>query len=62
MRWTIDSRQDYEFFTALFDLIPKSSGLVGYEEVARLCRAHSEVTDINAGCHDETRVINDLTF
>lgn len=62
MRWTLDSREDYEFFTALFDLLPESSGLVGHEEVARLWRAHPEVGAINAGCHDETRVVNEMSF
>jgi len=46
-RWTLDYLEDYDFFAALFPLLPQDR-IVGMDEVLGILAAHPEVVAINA--------------
>lgn len=48
LRWTLDVPEDYDFFKAVFALMPASTAITGWHELATLLKHHPEIVAINA--------------
>ncbi len=51
MRWTLDFPEDYEFFAAVFAVLPKCQETPDWQSVSALLDAHPEINDLNAARH-----------
>lgn len=56
MRWTLDFPEDLMFFTALFDHLPCSPAIAGFDSIAAILRVHTEIAALNAGRREAARV------
>jgi len=56
MRWTLDFPEDLEFFRAVFDHLPSSPALPGYDVVMEVISKHPEIAAINAHKGNRGRV------
>lgn len=48
MRWTLDFPEDYEFFNAVFALMPTAKAISGWQDLATLLDQHREIVALNA--------------
>lgn len=48
LRWTLDFAEDYDFFKAVFTLMPAPTALPGWQEIATLLKHHPEIGAINS--------------
>lgn len=47
-RWTLDFPEDYDFFKAVFALMPAPTTILGWQELATLLKRHPEIAAINS--------------
>lgn len=48
LRWTLDFPEDYDFFKAVFVLVPAPTAIQGWQELATLLKHHPEIAAINS--------------
>jgi len=48
LRWTLDFPEDYDFFKAVFALMPAPTAIQGWQELATLLKRHPGIAAINA--------------
>jgi spore coat polysaccharide biosynthesis protein SpsF (cytidylyltransferase family) len=50
-RWTLDFPEDYEFLTALFDLLPPAPAIPSIDQVLAILTINPNLAEINAMHH-----------
>ena len=56
LRWTVDTPEDFEMVTRVYDHLYPSNPVFGYRDVLKLVQAHPELTRINQHVEQKTVV------
>lgn len=60
MRWTVDTRQDYEFVQEIFSKIPNNESIFHMEDVIKVLENHPELMELNGTIKRNKGYINSL--